>query len=138
MKEIVLIIFSYNKSKSFCESYFIILPLTNQGVSQEVLCKIVEYIERNGELSKILFSDHGNGDYLQRMISKLFEISILKWKSQADHLDVSRLNWLYLFVSSGSAAIIKDWVKKEMQENPKDIEVFLEESRKFVEVTYLI
>lgn len=70
MKEIVLIIFSYNKSKSFCESYFIILPLTNQGVSQEVLCKIVEYIERNGELSKILFSDHGNGDYLQRMISK--------------------------------------------------------------------
>lgn len=62
----------------------------------------------------------------------------MKWKSQADHLDVSRLNWLYLFVSSGSAAIIKDWVKKEMQENPKDIEVFLEESRKFVEVTYLI
>lgn len=103
-----------------------------------VFKEICDYIKENGELCRILFSEHGTGDYLQSMISRFFEISIIKWENKTEKTDVSTLSAVYSFISSGSSTVIKEWVVNGMHESSSEIATFVEKACKTVEESFLL
>jgi AcrR family transcriptional regulator len=109
----------------------------NTGVFDGLVSEICQYIEENGNLCKILFSDHGNGDYLKRIIYIFHDRSIAKWLKEASHIDSNRFEAMYSFISSGSSAIIHEWVKNGMLESPKNIAQFVEKAIFAVEQAFM-
>ncbi|WP_158442474.1 TetR/AcrR family transcriptional regulator [Paenibacillus sp. JCM 10914] len=107
------------------------------GIDHGSLLEICEHIAANGDLCAILFSDHGNGDYLKRVIYILHDRSIAAWKEYAPHLPVDTLETLYSFIASGSAAIIADWVRTGMSQSPQQISEFIDQATRSVEQSFL-
>lgn len=108
------------------------------GIFEGLVSEICQYIAENGDLCKILISDHGNGDYLKRIIYLFRDQSIDKWKKEASHIDSNQFEAMYSFISSGASAIIHEWLKNGMRESPKDIAQFIEKAIFAVEQAFLL
>ncbi|MCW3790317.1 TetR family transcriptional regulator C-terminal domain-containing protein [Paenibacillus sp. LS1] len=125
------------------ESFFaVIKELIERSILDDVHVKssfveICEHIADNSDLCTILFSDHGNGDYLERVIYILHDRSIEVWKEQMPHMNVNTLESYYSFISSGSAAVVKNWIKHGMKETPQEIAQFIEKVSRWVEHSFV-
>ncbi|MFA6844327.1 MAG: TetR/AcrR family transcriptional regulator C-terminal domain-containing protein [Sphaerochaetaceae bacterium] len=91
-----------------------------------MLMDILLAIKENGELCTILFSDYGDKDFMERILLLAREKSIEQWKKTNPEIETSAMEKLYTFFSYGSMAIIRDWVRDGMQENPSTIALFLD------------
>ncbi|MDD4663715.1 MAG: TetR-like C-terminal domain-containing protein [Caldisericia bacterium] len=93
-----------------------------------LLQEICQSIVKNGELCRIMFSDHGDKDFLKRIIYIAHDKSIAEWKSFTRHSDTEQLELLYTFTANGSVAIIQDWVQTGMKTPPGEIARFIEKA----------
>lgn len=109
----------------------------NTGVFEGLLYEVCQYIADNGELCKILLSENGSGDFLNRIIYILHDRSIEKWEKETGQKDSSKFEAMYSFISNGGSAIINEWVKNGMQESPKDIAHFIEKAINAIEDAFL-
>lgn len=110
----------------------------NNGIFESSVFEICEYVAENADLCTILISDHGSKDYVKRIIYTFHDKSIDKWKKEASHIDLETFEAMYSFITSGSSAIIQEWVKNGMQESPSDIAQFIERAVFAVEKTFLL
>lgn len=110
----------------------------NAGTINVLLLEICQSIVANGDMCKILFSEHGNKNFLKRIVYIAHDRSIAIWKSQAKFANTKLLEDLYTFSSNGSVAIIQEWVINGMKESPKDIAQFIEKATDAVVQTFLI
>lgn len=87
------------------------------GLTEEIL----RVIERNIELCRVLFSENGDKMFLRRVIDSVRERTIADWHKQYPHATSQQLDLLYTFITSGSVAMIEQWVRTGMKEQPLEI-----------------
>jgi AcrR family transcriptional regulator len=96
-----------------------------------LLMEICESIAKNGDLCKILFSDHGDKEFLRRIMYIAYDRGTAEWRALSKGMDESRLKELYTFTANGSIAVIQEWVQSGMQKAPQENASFIERISNF-------
>ena len=78
-------------------------------------------IEKNIDLSRVLFSENGDKMFLLRLMNSSREKSIADLKRQYPKATKTQLEYFYEFSASGSVAVIAQWVKSGMKETPLEL-----------------
>lgn len=88
------------------------------------LLEICQSIQANGDLCGIIISEHGDKEFLKRLLYVAHDWSIAEWS--ASGLDRDQMEFLYTFAANGSIAVIEAWIQDGMQKSPQEIATFLE------------
>jgi AcrR family transcriptional regulator len=81
---------------------------------QLMLTDICQAIQKNHDLCKVIFSEHGDKAFLKRIINFAHDLCIAEWKSSGMCEDGGQMEMLYAFTSSGIVAIIEQWILEDM------------------------
>lgn len=98
----------------------------SSGSLKQILMDICTSIRENGELCRVIFSEHGDRAFLERVLNIARTESMALWQRVAPHATKRDLERVYAFFSQGSAAVIRQWVLSGMQDAPEEIASFLE------------
>ncbi len=90
------------------------------------LLEVCQSIAANGDLCRILVSEHGDKEFLKRIMQVAHDWSIAEWSAQPGALDREDMELLYSFAASGSVAVIEGWIKSGMQKSPQEIATLIE------------
>ena len=93
---------------------------------KEILTEICKSIQKNGDLCRVIFSEHGDREFLARVLNIAHAESMAFWQKLAPQADAHMLSRTYSFFAHGSAGVIRDWVLSGMQDAPEEIAAFLE------------
>ncbi len=93
---------------------------------RQLLTDICHSIRENGALCRVIFSEHGDREFLERVLNIAHEESMALWKKMAPQAGERELARLYDFFSHGSAAVIRSWVLSGMRDTPEEIASFIE------------
>jgi AcrR family transcriptional regulator len=99
--------------------------LGEESVSAMVM-DILSGLKENEELCKVLFSAYGDKDCLEKMLRFAHDKTIAAWRRLSPSVSDAQMDKLYLFFSSGSVAVIRQWVLTGMQESPANIALFID------------
>lgn len=78
-------------------------------------------IRENADLCKVLFGEHGNRDFISRILEIVHDKVMGGWQSEAYNMDTRHREYAYTFATSGSVGIIQDWQKHGFKEKPDEI-----------------
>jgi len=107
----------YNDIKATLNKY-----LTNTDAalqSYEMVLEIIKCIEANSDICKILLGEHGDSEFLKRIIDFAYEKSRESWTLSMKVEDEKLIEYFYSFVSSGSIGAIQLWIQSGMVEPPE-------------------
>ncbi len=90
------------------------------------LLEVCQSIEANGDLCRILMSEHGDKEFLKRIMQVAHDWSIAEWSAQPNALDREGMELLYAFAANGSIAVIEGWIKTGLQKSPQEIATLIE------------
>ncbi len=90
------------------------------------LLEVCQSIEANGDLCRLLVSEHGDKDFLRRVMQVAHDWSIAEWSARPGDLDREGMELLYSFAANGSIAVIEGWIKSNMQKSPQEIATLIE------------
>ncbi len=90
------------------------------------LLEVCQSIQANGDLCRILMSEHGDKEFLRRIMHVAHEWSMTQWSAQPSDLDREGMELLYAFAANGSIAVIEGWIKTGMQKSPQEIATLIE------------
>ena len=93
---------------------------------KEILTEICKSIQENGDLCRVIFSEHGDREFLSRVLNIAHAESMAFWQKMAPQAEPRTLARLYEFFSHGSAGVIRSWVLSGMQDTPEEIAAFIE------------
>ena len=91
-----------------------------------LLTEILRSLERNRALCSVLFSEHGDAAFLNRILNTAHDGSIRAWTQSKRVPDAEAMEMLYAFYANGSAAVIRHWVARGFRETPMEMAVFLQ------------
>ncbi len=83
--------------------------------------EIFKIIENNIDLCRVLFSENGDKMFLRRIMEIAREQEIANLQLQNPHATRAQLDYLYEFLTSGSVAVVAQWVRSGMQETPLEL-----------------
>jgi len=86
-----------------------------------LIIEICELILRNLTLCKILFSEHGDRQFLDRIIYLAHDRSVAEWKRVSAKREPVEMEMFYDFSMHGSLAVIQRWIKNGVKESPEEI-----------------
>ena len=95
------------------------------------LLEVCQSIQANGDLCKILVSEHGDKEFLRRIMHVAHDWSMLEWSAQPSTLDRAGMELLYLFAANGSIAVIEGWINTGMQKITEEISKLIEKMTHF-------
>ena len=98
----------------------------SSGSLRRILTDICSSIRDNGALCRVIFSEYGDREFLERVLNIARVESMALWRSIVPHAGERELERMYAFFSQGSAAVIRGWVLSGMQDAPEEIAAFLE------------
>ena len=98
----------------------------SSGSLWRILTDICSSIRENGALCRVIFSEYGDREFLERVLNIARVESVALWRSIVPHAGERELERMYAFFSQGSAAVIRGWVLSGMQDAPEEIAAFLE------------
>lgn len=76
--------------------------------------QIIDYIDANGELGRVLLGRNGNIDFLQNLTQLLRDRVFAMWRAQR-HLDEASADYLFTFVAEGSIGVVRKWLFDEQR-----------------------
>ncbi len=91
-------------------------------VTSRELCRI---ILENKELSRVIFSENGNRDFLHRIIRFERQKFLSEWKLKVKPESIGTFEKLYSFSEGGMISVITDWVRSGFRDDPEDIVGFI-------------
>ncbi|WP_420640690.1 TetR/AcrR family transcriptional regulator [Candidatus Leptofilum sp.] len=92
--------------------------------SEKLLLKICQVVYANQELSKIIFSEHGNQELLERIQLIGRANFVREWQPLAEPYSPDALKKIYSFVSNGTVGIMQEWIRNDFRESPEEIAAF--------------
>ena len=98
----------------------------SSGSLRRILTDICSSIRENGALCRVIFSEYGDREFLERVLNIARVESVALWRSIVPHAGERELERMSAFFSQGSAAVIRGWVLSGMQDAPEEIAAFLE------------
>ena len=101
---------------------------TYRNLSYEI-CK---YIKANSKICRVLFSENGDKELLERILYISHELNIEKWKKEEKYVDQKLFDNWYTFTACGTIAVIEKWVNSGMKESPSKIANFIDKATEAV------
>jgi hypothetical protein len=92
-----------------------------------MVLEIIKCIESNSDICKILLGEHGDSDFLKRIIDLAYEKSRESWSLSMKVKDEKLIEYFYGFVSSGSIGAIQLWIQSGMVEPPEMLATVIDE-----------
>ena len=92
--------------------------ITDIDAMSRVLCRT---IFDHKELSRIIFSENGNHDFLHRIVQFVRKKFLSEWKHQVMPERIGTIEKIYLFTEGGMIAVITDWVRKGFKDDIEEI-----------------
>jgi AcrR family transcriptional regulator len=86
--------------------------------------KILEYIAEKHEVCKILLSENSDIHFQKKGMLIMKEHIYKNWVPNSQ-VDQESLDYLSLFVVSGSIHVIKNWLEKGMDKTPRELALIL-------------
>jgi AcrR family transcriptional regulator len=80
-----------------------------------------DIIADNIELYRVLLSENGNKQFLDRIMRLSRDTTISSWKAMYPHATKNQIEFLFSFIISGSVAVIERWVSIGMKETPVEL-----------------
>ncbi|MEM7117895.1 MAG: TetR-like C-terminal domain-containing protein [Chloroflexota bacterium] len=103
-------------------------PIHSSVETETLILQICQLLYANKELSTILFSEHGNKDFLER-VKVIGQHSFLReWQAPSQQYPAESLEKLYAFVANGTVGIIQEWIQHDMRESPEAIAGFISQT----------
>ncbi len=91
------------------------------GRRLELLTEICQAIRNNADLCTSILSDHGDPDFLLRLVDMARDQALAEWKELGVDADSDALKLLYAFSALGSVGLIRAWIETGMQRTPEEI-----------------
>ena len=79
----------------------------------------------NKELSRLVFSGHGGGNLMKKILQSTREQFLEEWKRKVGPVHAGRLEKIYLFGEGGMIAIVTNWIQNDFREDPDEIVSYL-------------
>ena len=95
------------------------------GSLAALLTDIFTTLRQNGDLCGVLFSEHGDKEFLGRVMETTREACLQEWRRTAQDLPREMLDLLYSFMANGSVGVIRAWIGEGMRTEPKVIARFI-------------
>ena len=102
-----------------------------------LLTEICRAIADNGELCKIIISEHGDKAFMRRVLNIARTQSIADWDKRKKGTSYEVLEMMYVFTASGSIAIIEKWLRGDMKETPEQIAEFINNMTNYGQAAFL-
>lgn len=95
------------------------------STNDDFLVQMLEYTVKNSTLCKILFSDHGDKNFIQPILNIAHDKSILEYQSAAPEATSNELELLFIFISNGIIGIMQNWFQNDMKQSPEEVAKFI-------------
>ena len=93
--------------------------------SVEMITELVSYFGEQRSLCKIIFNTTGDYELINKLMDNAYVSFLDEWRQKLKNVSETQMEMLYMFISNGSAAIIRHWVLGDMEETPKEVAKFI-------------
>ncbi|HIS19289.1 MAG TPA: TetR family transcriptional regulator C-terminal domain-containing protein [Candidatus Coprovivens excrementavium] len=87
--------------------------------------KIIETIANHKEIYTRILSENGDHTFLRRILSLVYDQSIIEWEKLLKKATRSDLEKIYNFIVDGTIGIVEAWIKSNCQEEPNNVAIFI-------------
>lgn len=87
--------------------------------------KIIETISGHKEIYTKLLSENGDHTFLRRILSLVYEQSIIEWQKLLKKASRDDLEKIYNFIVDGTIGIVEAWIKNDCQDEPSSVAIFI-------------
>ena len=86
-----------------------------------LMLSIMNMLLENKEYSMVLYGDHNDRKIRDCHYRNSYSRAMLSWIESGTSVQADHLGWLFTFLSGGIDAVIRNWVKNGMKEDPEHI-----------------
>ena len=101
-----------------------------------MLTEICQSIQKNGDLCKVLFSDHGDKEFLRRIVGIARDRCMAEWRALGMTED-EQMEMLYRYTASGIVAVIEQWIQSDMNTSPEELARFIAKAAAYGQQAFL-
>jgi AcrR family transcriptional regulator len=101
-----------------------------------MLTEICHLIRKNGNLCKVLFSDHGDKEFLRRIVGIARDRCMAEWRVLGMTED-GQMEMLYRYTASGIVAVIEQWIQGDMNTSPEELARFIAKAAAYSQQAFL-
>ncbi len=91
-----------------------------------LIMEICQAIAANVDLCRVLLSDHGDKEFLKRVMRIAHDETLQDWRAGSRQQDAEQFEKLFTFIANGSVAVIQAWMQGGMRESAQDVARFIE------------
>jgi len=91
----------------------------------EVITELVGYFGEQLPLCRILFNTDGGSELINKLMDSAYTSFFDEWKEKLKDPSDDQLKMLYVFISNGAAALIREWVLGDLSGSPREIAQFI-------------
>lgn len=88
--------------------------------------ELFQCIKDNSDLCAVTLGDHGDKEFLLRIIQAARERSVAHYARYFQGVSPEKIEYTYAFISSGCMGVLQKWLEGGMQESPEAIATIVE------------
>ena len=92
----------------------------------QLMNSIIFYISEHKQLVRLLFSDHGDPGFQNKLLLATQHWTMPMWQSRRPDYDAEALSSLHIYIVSGCMAVIRQWITGDFKESEEEISSMLE------------
>ena len=92
----------------------------------QLMNSIIFYISEHKQLVRLLFSDHGDPGFQNKLLLATQHWTMPMWQSRRPDYDAEALSSLHIYIVSGCMAVIQQWITGGFQESEEEVSSLLE------------
>ena len=105
--------------------------LTKSMSTLEMITELLNYFAAQLPMCKILFDTNGGNELISKLMNNAYDSFLDGWRQKNKDQSDRQLEMLYVFISNGAAAIIRNWVANDLKETPQEIAQFILQATNF-------
>ena len=97
----------------------------------QLMNSIIFYISEHKQLVRLLFSDHGDPGFQNKLLLATQRWTMPMWQRRRPDYDAKALSSLHIYIVSGCMAVIRQWITSGFQESEEEVSLMLEKVVRF-------
>lgn len=102
------------------------LQFERENSISQLMNSIISYISEHKQLVRLLFSDHGDPGFQNKLLYATQHLMMPMWQNRRPDYNTESLSSLHIYVVSGCMAVIREWITNGFQESEEEISSMLE------------
>ena len=102
------------------------LQFERENSISQLMNSIIFYISEHKQLVRLLFSDHGDPGFQNKLLYATQRLMMPMWQNRRPDYKMESLSSLHIYIVSGCMAVIREWITNGFQESEEEISSMLE------------